>query len=418
MSRAELSGQLEIVPLSQYLQWIQEKKLTGTLTLSDRNATHKKLYFQDGILIFFSSSKPEERPGQFLVRQGYLSEAWVDFLLADSRRQGHSFTGTLLRQEVLERQDLQNILSELAQSALNEVCHWRTGHFEFSNELPEETRQGPIKLPADLTWLDEPPQTPDQRQLLIKITQDLNAGQVNMAPNSRILGRLQQLLQQRSKLEECLNLMAHDPILTAMLLRIKQYHPPNLEEITHPKKLFYALQPTFTQGLVEGLCGCLWQQPADNRLQAAYLRSLRLAFCCQLLAKRSHKDMAKAFTAGLLADLGQMLLLERLQSYGCHSDDYQNFICQHHHNAAALLGRLWQLPTPVQELLKHQYAPDRIQRHSTQELARIVLLARHYCDNCPGPLPTSMTTDLLHDEDATQLQKEVQLADKILEELL
>src|SRR5215216_3676467 len=82
-----LRGTLSTMPVSEVLQWMEHNRKSGTLQI-ETSSFWKKLYFRDGFIFFASSSRDDERLGQFLIRKGVLTSAALDSCLNQKRRTG------------------------------------------------------------------------------------------------------------------------------------------------------------------------------------------------------------------------------------------------------------------------------------------------------------------------------------------
>ena len=88
---AQLSGNIEFMPLPDLLQWLEANKKTGELSLSTKGVS-QSFYFDEGSIIFVSSSKAGQRFGEVLAKGGSLDEMEVELALVQSQKQGVSFT--------------------------------------------------------------------------------------------------------------------------------------------------------------------------------------------------------------------------------------------------------------------------------------------------------------------------------------
>src|SRR5579872_910711 len=68
-----LIGNLRTMSLPDILQWIATGKKTGTLHL-DRRSIQKRVMFREGLIATSWSNDPRESLGQFLIREGRVTE--------------------------------------------------------------------------------------------------------------------------------------------------------------------------------------------------------------------------------------------------------------------------------------------------------------------------------------------------------
>src|SRR5512144_2016786 len=68
-----LGGDLQVMELADVLEWIARRGRSGALHLKARS-TRKRLLINEGLLDATSSNDPREVLGQFLVRDGAITE--------------------------------------------------------------------------------------------------------------------------------------------------------------------------------------------------------------------------------------------------------------------------------------------------------------------------------------------------------
>jgi hypothetical protein len=141
-----LFGDLRTMLLGDILLWISTRRKTGTLHLR-RESTRKRVVFQDGVLHSSSSNDPRETLGQFLVRDGLVTEEQLFRTLLHQEEQG-SLLGVLLVSEGLITGDqLKGSLRAKAEAIVYDLFLWPEGSFFFQEgRLPKNV---PIKLEMD-----------------------------------------------------------------------------------------------------------------------------------------------------------------------------------------------------------------------------------------------------------------------------
>jgi hypothetical protein len=126
---------LEERPIAAVLRPLHIEKKTGPLRLA-RGRIGKTLYLSDGRLIFATSTDPDDRLGEMLLRKGLISyralEESVRAIKAGKRQ------GTLLVESgAIGAKDLVDGVTEQVQEIVYSVFQWEEGSFEFQEgDLP------------------------------------------------------------------------------------------------------------------------------------------------------------------------------------------------------------------------------------------------------------------------------------------
>jgi uncharacterized protein DUF4388 len=131
-----LSGNLRTMELSEILQWISGGRKTGTLHL-ERRSVQKRIIFRKGIIYTSWSNDPRESLGQFLVRDGRITEEQLFRALLQQEEEGSLLGAILVTTGILSEEDLRQSLREKAEETIYDLFLWPEGRFEFKEgELP------------------------------------------------------------------------------------------------------------------------------------------------------------------------------------------------------------------------------------------------------------------------------------------
>ena len=131
-----LSGNLRTMDLSEVLQWISTGHKTGTLYL-ERRSVQKHIVFRKGVIYTSWSNDPRESLGQFLVRDGRISEEHLFRALLQQEREGSLLGEILVTTGILTEADLRQSLQKKAEETIYDLFLWPEGRFEFKEgELP------------------------------------------------------------------------------------------------------------------------------------------------------------------------------------------------------------------------------------------------------------------------------------------
>jgi hypothetical protein len=142
------SGDLRTVELAEILQWIAQNQRTGTLHLA-RDQVEKKIAFQNGLIASTHSTDPRDQLGQFLVREGFVTEQDLFTALLRQESEGKMLGALLVESGRLTSDQLQRVLRLKAEETVYDLFHWQGGRFEFKEgEVP---RNLPLLLGLDVT---------------------------------------------------------------------------------------------------------------------------------------------------------------------------------------------------------------------------------------------------------------------------
>ncbi|HKJ05749.1 MAG TPA: DUF4388 domain-containing protein [Geopsychrobacteraceae bacterium] len=142
---AQLKGNISFMPLPDLLQWLETNKKSGELSLSGKGVS-QSFYFEEGSIIFVSSSKEGQRFGEVLAQGGTLEEMEVELALVQSQKQGVCFTQYLIEKNKLPKETLTENLIQLAEIILMEVVSQPNCRFSFVEVLPEVLSKGTIRI--------------------------------------------------------------------------------------------------------------------------------------------------------------------------------------------------------------------------------------------------------------------------------
>ncbi len=143
---ASIKGDLSVMPLPDILQWIDLSRKTGTLTISHLG-TEKKIYVEEGKIVYVSSNKEGERLGEFILKESKLDATIIKSALIQSQTMKIPFTQRLIELKYFTIEDLTNIIYNYAKSLLQDAISWNEGWFEFIQDIiPAYVMKGPIKL--------------------------------------------------------------------------------------------------------------------------------------------------------------------------------------------------------------------------------------------------------------------------------
>jgi hypothetical protein len=134
-----LTGNLRTMSLPDILQWIAMGRKTGTLHL-DHGSIQKRVMFRDGLIATSRSNDPRESMGQFLIREGCITEEQLFKALVHQEEQGKLLGLILIDEGALDAESLRRVLRLKAAETIYDIFLWPEGQFEFKEgEFPRET---------------------------------------------------------------------------------------------------------------------------------------------------------------------------------------------------------------------------------------------------------------------------------------
>ena len=109
---------------------------TGTLHL-DYRSIQKRVMFREGLIATSWSNEPRESLGQFLIREGLVSEEQLFKALVRQEEQGRLLGSILISDRALERGRPARALKAKAEETVYDLFLWPEGQFEFKEgEFP------------------------------------------------------------------------------------------------------------------------------------------------------------------------------------------------------------------------------------------------------------------------------------------
>jgi len=143
-----LSGDLRTIDLPEVLQWISRGQQTGTLEV-ERGSVRKWIAFKSGLIYSSASNDPREHLGQFLVREGFITEEQLFEALLRQEAEGWPLGAILVKDGKLSQDQLRRVLKEKAEEAVYDLFLWVEGAFTFKDgEVPAKMS---VHLSLDVT---------------------------------------------------------------------------------------------------------------------------------------------------------------------------------------------------------------------------------------------------------------------------
>jgi hypothetical protein len=144
-----LKGDIARLPLPDILQHLRVSQGSGILSVVSGSVC-KSLYVKDGRVVFATSTLPNDRLGEVLIREGKISvEDYESSVKAISRGRRHG--KVLVEMGALSPKDLWEGVQHQVQEIVYSIFLWEEGQFHFEESLlPEKER---ITVDLDITEL-------------------------------------------------------------------------------------------------------------------------------------------------------------------------------------------------------------------------------------------------------------------------
>jgi len=151
-----IRGDLTTMPVPELLMWISQFQYTGTLVIHVNGHT-EKMAFDNGALVFSSSSNPDRTLGRLLLKHGVVTEEMHKAARKLRKTKAIAVAKALLELNMLTEDQLVRFLRKKAEGELYDLFDSVEGEFTFvDRELPE---------------LDLLPLRVDVSKMLLRVTQ-------------------------------------------------------------------------------------------------------------------------------------------------------------------------------------------------------------------------------------------------------
>jgi len=131
-----LSGRLEENALPKILNYLNDIKSTGILTLGNSGVT-KKLYLKNGCIIFATSTYADDRLGELMLKSGKINMQQYETASKVLKQTGKRMGGVMVELGFLKPKDLFWGVKYQVQEIICSLFAWTDGEYEFvQGELP------------------------------------------------------------------------------------------------------------------------------------------------------------------------------------------------------------------------------------------------------------------------------------------
>jgi len=152
-----IQGDLKAMPITELLMWISQFQKTGTLEIRTPSSV-ETMAFDNGALVFSSSSNPERTLGKLLIKYGVVTEENHKRARELRKTKSIAVAKALLDLDIVTEAQLVRFMRKKAERELYDLFDLQEGEFTFTER--------------DLPSLDLLPLRVDVSKMLLRVTQD------------------------------------------------------------------------------------------------------------------------------------------------------------------------------------------------------------------------------------------------------
>ena len=142
----EYRGDLSVTPLPEILATIERYRVRGALSVA-RGDAHRRIYLDNGLVVFATTDERDMRLGNYLIRHGTLPPEAVHSAEARLAGDGVRLGQILLRLELLDQATLDAAVSEQVREILWGAFDWDSGEVVFEVGARRSDERIRIDLP-------------------------------------------------------------------------------------------------------------------------------------------------------------------------------------------------------------------------------------------------------------------------------
>jgi len=377
----KILGNLSIMPLSDLIQWADSRCKTGSLHFS-LEKKKRILFFEDGNIIFASSSTSGERLGEYLLRSSSLNKKQLNDALGKSKKLKIPFTRYLVSEKMIQKDELCRIISNYAEFMVTDALTWDKGVFAFLETIPPEIINGPIHLQT-LPLVFESFRTIDESQqnekininkILENIADKINNDDIEIPPIPDILNKLNLKIEQDAPTKDIAAIIVTDQILTTNILKIA--NSPFFRQVNKTISLNQATMQLGIKAIknmvtAHTLSGLRSKNP--DKVREVMKHSLVCAFAARTLAEMFGENPEEVFVCGLLHDIGKTVLINILSEYDLSEANSKWFLDKYHGAVGDAIAKKWNLSDIIRNVARYHHTPEGTKHY--QKTVEIVYIA-------------------------------------------
>jgi hypothetical protein len=145
---ASVAGDIELMPVTDIVAWLANRRRTGTLTVRRRDIECRFLV-REGVCTQASSTDPREFLGQHLINFGYIDEEQLQRAFDTQKETRVPLGRVLVMVEAMSQDQLQRVLTFKTREGLLEALCWADGQWKLVPQVDED-RELDCLRPVDL----------------------------------------------------------------------------------------------------------------------------------------------------------------------------------------------------------------------------------------------------------------------------
>ena len=152
-----MQGDLKTMPVAELMMWISQFQKTGTLEIRTPSSI-ETMAFENGALVFSSSSNPERTLGKLLIKYGVVTEENHKRARELRKTKSIAVAKALLELDIVTEAQLVRFMRKKAERELYDLFDLQEGEFTFTER--------------EMPTIDLLPIRVDVSKMLLRVTQD------------------------------------------------------------------------------------------------------------------------------------------------------------------------------------------------------------------------------------------------------
>ena len=149
----DLEGNLSVFQPISVMQMLNLAGATGELSVTgDSNSAN--IFFERGNVTFAGISNRSLKLGEYLVREGLVTESALKGVLKKRGRRKKRIGDLLIEAELIRPSQLERAIETQIMDVIYEVVRWQSGSFSFEKNIMPPTREIRIDIPLDHLLLE------------------------------------------------------------------------------------------------------------------------------------------------------------------------------------------------------------------------------------------------------------------------
>jgi len=149
----DLEGNLSVFQPISVMQMLNLAGATGELVIvGETNSAN--IFFESGNVTFAGITNRPLKIGEYLVREGLVTESALDGVLKKRGRRKTRIGDLLIEAKLIERSQLESAVEQQITDVVYEVVRWQSGRFAFEKNKKPPARETRIDIPLDHLLLE------------------------------------------------------------------------------------------------------------------------------------------------------------------------------------------------------------------------------------------------------------------------